>query len=387
MSVESDSIQPHTIENDAFRVEYYKNPSEAALFKDIESYLAEYRFQVEEYQYELDFKLSSDGKYRASGIDDGESLEEKAQRAIAIKKTQGKSIHREEADLAGIRSFDEQLARSNDGDTIVWGSPPGSAHEGFGRYGYLYVGKISSYGNSKKISMSAIRIDNQTVDQCNDFFSTVLQQCISWQHADEVVSNPLVTQIDPLSLTVAIRHSFGFKQIRENSLTFEQVMKILRPKIGDFITLIRNGATYTDLKKAFWALENYALELKGRIELGETEYAGSFSVGRNSLSFNEIINKFGSYAPPTISGSCGSTEGGLESTMDTNIFNKYANLRALFNEPDYKNDPNLCHCGQPTEPHFHCGGTTDKGGVCDHPIIVGDGTTQCPECQRKSICA
>lgn len=50
---------------------------------------------------------------------------------------------------------------------------------------------------------------------------------------------------------------------------------------------------------------------------------------------------------------------------------------------DYKNDPNLCHCGQPHEPHFHCPG---KNRTCHYPIIVGEGTKKCPACGLEAVC-
>ncbi len=48
-----------------------------------------------------------------------------------------------------------------------------------------------------------------------------------------------------------------------------------------------------------------------------------------------------------------------------------------------QNDPNLCHCGNPSAAHFHCPG---KNESCKHPIIVGEGTTQCPSCGMEAIC-
>jgi len=53
---------------------------------------------------------------------------------------------------------------------------------------------------------------------------------------------------------------------------------------------------------------------------------------------------------------------------------------------DYKNDPNLCQCGKPSEAHFHCPGKNENNEECHHPIIVGQGTTRCPACGMEAIC-
>lgn len=50
-----------------------------------------------------------------------------------------------------------------------------------------------------------------------------------------------------------------------------------------------------------------------------------------------------------------------------------------------KKDKNLCPCGKPSKPHFHCGGKT-KGGECKQAIIVGAGTTHCPACGKGKVC-
>ncbi len=72
-----------------------------------------------------------------------------------------------------------------------------------------------------------------------------------------------------------------------------------------------------------------------------------------------------------------------------NIFSSSYRLESAINETvDYKDDPNLCQCGRPSEPHFHCDGTTDDGQSCEHPIIVGENTTQCPnqKCKKLAVC-
>lgn len=60
-------------------------------------------------------------------------------------------------------------------------------------------------------------------------------------------------------------------------------------------------------------------------------------------------------------------------------------LAGIREKKDYKNDPNLCRCGN-KEPHFHCPGKNKEGHSCNNPIIVGRGITQCPKCGQGAIC-
>ncbi len=67
------------------------------------------------------------------------------------------------------------------------------------------------------------------------------------------------------------------------------------------------------------------------------------------------------------------------------LSNLFSSEFRLTTQTDYKNDPNLCHCGQPSEAHFHC--PLDNGG-CGHPIIVGKGINKCPNpnCGKEATC-
>lgn len=57
---------------------------------------------------------------------------------------------------------------------------------------------------------------------------------------------------------------------------------------------------------------------------------------------------------------------------------------AINTAENYKDDPNLCRCGN-REPHFHCPGQKD-GKACEHPITVGKGISKCPSCGHGKTC-
>lgn len=58
--------------------------------------------------------------------------------------------------------------------------------------------------------------------------------------------------------------------------------------------------------------------------------------------------------------------------------------QAINSSENYKDDPNLCRCGN-REPHFHCPGQKD-GKACEHPIVVGKGISKCPACGKGKTC-
>lgn len=68
-----------------------------------------------------------------------------------------------------------------------------------------------------------------------------------------------------------------------------------------------------------------------------------------------------------------------------NLSSTYRQIQANSVE-DYKNDPNLCKCGKPPEAHFHCLNDLGNNKKCQHPIIVGEGTTKCPDCGKEAVC-
>jgi len=94
-----------------------------------------------------------------------------------------------------------------------------------------------------------------------------------------------------------------------------------------------------------------------------------------------------------LGGSCG----GSKITLDP-FSNELDNLSTSFRmttqwrnhlklSKDYRDDPNLCHCSAASGPHFHCPGIDkETKRPCNHPIIVGEGTTSCPHCGKGKTC-
>lgn len=89
-------------------------------------------------------------------------------------------------------------------------------------------------------------------------------------------------------------------------------------------------------------------------------------------------------------GSCGGKLQTLEAIVNllkldssSNIFSTGNRKNFLAESTNPKDDPNLCRCSQASGPHFHCPG---KNETCRHPIVVGEGTSQCPSCGEGKRC-
>lgn len=146
--------------------------------------------------------------------------------------------------------------------------------------------------------------------------------------------------------------------------------------------------------------ENYSANLNGTSpsikneqlsgpQLYENAYAAYGQILAGYSSQPAVVVGGGSCPVPTKSGGDGfptsySLSEGLNKgqTIESQLSGKNTSKRI-----DYKDDPNLCQCGQPNSAHFHCPGKTEKGAACKHPIIVGTRTSVCPGCGLAATCA
>lgn len=117
----------------------------------------------------------------------------------------------------------------------------------------------------------------------------------------------------------------------------------------------------------------------------------AMSAAAHNLDMAEVLF-YGQQKSATITGG-GSCPVAISNNSNSNLSDSLSNghsiehlisSSSLAKDSDPKKDPSLCPCGQPPAAHFHCPGENDK---CKHPIIVGEGTTQCPSCGLKATCA
>lgn len=97
-----------------------------------------------------------------------------------------------------------------------------------------------------------------------------------------------------------------------------------------------------------------------------------------SMKKEDLLTSGGGSCPVTRSRGGFMSSGDIYSTLSSG-----KTVEGSLIEKDAKNDPNLCKCGHPNSPHFHCPG---KNETCNHPIIVGEGTSKCPSCGQGKTC-
>ncbi|MFH0773598.1 MAG: hypothetical protein V1922_04785 [bacterium] len=95
----------------------------------------------------------------------------------------------------------------------------------------------------------------------------------------------------------------------------------------------------------------------------------------------------------TLGGSCGGEEIQLDvfshglDNLSTS-FRMVTQGKNIFRaSKDFRDDPNLCRCSAAAGPHFHCPGRNKKTKEpCNHAVVVGEGTTVCPDCGAGKTC-
>jgi len=73
------------------------------------------------------------------------------------------------------------IATAKTGDAIWIGSLPGRPEDGFGKYAFIYLGKVlrtiqTQKGVEKEIAMSAIRVENPTLESFNQAYADLAGQ-------------------------------------------------------------------------------------------------------------------------------------------------------------------------------------------------------------------
>ena len=288
-----------TQKNYAFSLEYSPHVTDKEIEDDVVSYLAEYRLKIPEYTYGLDFS-SQDGVWGVRDSYRGDSMQEKTQKALDVRIQNGQSTYREEAELEAFKKLDTALRFAKEGDTLVWGSPPGDSSEGYGDYGFVYHGKIQERdGGKKELKMTAIRVDKAKIDEYNAFFSHVTGLDVDLAKAEDFIANPIVARRDfeDFEMKSLLKENFAGLG-SENQENLKEILYQLRPAIRDLIAHVRFSPQ--DVRqKALYALENMALELKDRMQQNIVRIP-------KKIRLDDIIDEYG-YEPPIERGSCGST--------------------------------------------------------------------------------
>jgi len=329
------------IEKIAFSPEYRKSVHKDLLRDDIVSYLGEYRFKVKTYDYEILYSLGKDKTYALRDKYEEDTMTNKAKRAIIKNEDNGRSTRRETAELLGLISLESQIEYADDGDSILWVSPPGPKNEGYGDYGFIYIGSVERLlAHGKKILMTAVRIDNPTKDKLNFYLSLATGKQINFHDEVDFLKNPFVIKSSLSGTKELLFDLFNIKQGEYIQNKFIEAIDILSPFIDKFVDLTQRGAPIKDKKEVLNVLENLASEIYE---------STNYKCGQNvrilqSLNFSEAV-RFFSYEPLKVAGSCGSS-GGSTSIFSNNIFNSGQSLIESVLNNDHYEDYECPHCGK-----------------------------------------
>jgi hypothetical protein len=291
------------VSSNGFSVEYDPSTTDFELRDDIISYLGEYRFKIPRFNYEL---VYSDGKLRDSRR--GEAMEIKAERSVKERVMRGESTQREAAEAIGLRFLDEQLRTAELGNSIVWASPPGAQEEGYGDYGFFYVGQIRrSIENQKEIQMSALRVEKPTMESYKRAFETLAGIKYEAKSPEDYLKFPVVIKRElPQDFVLeTLSNNFSYEMSTNEKQVFDTAMTRLSPKIDEFIEMMK-WATNDEKRRAFHALENYSLKIKKELEEGKV------TVFEAEENFTNFVTSYG-FEPPKVSGSCPIKSSGISS--------------------------------------------------------------------------
>lgn len=351
------SVSRERVGSNAFNVEYERNRFDNELRDDIVSYLGEYRFQLQKYDYELVYSRGEDGVYGLRDPHRRELMKTKAQRSIAERKHRGQPVHREEAEDHALTFLDGALQSAKTGDTLLWGSPPGPKEEGYGEYGFIYAGDVIDVSpTEKRLKMTAFRVEKPTLDQYNSAFSFITGKQYAFFHADQYLQHPTVVEggIDKRFVERVIGRLFSEKHDENQSKVFGVAIGKMEPLIRQFIQLTKFG-TKEEKLQSFYALENYAIKLKEQYESeGKIIFIDD---GVQNMQLMALRKQYG-YQPPEVKGSCGNTGNIQSNSLLSNGFE--ALRKAIFdNENKIKEWFTCPRC--PYEATGPIGGTTCPG--------------------------
>ncbi len=145
--------------------------------------------------------------------------------------------------------------------------------------------------------MTAIRVEYPKIPQYNDAFQALTGTALTLTSADDFIKTPLV--IDKTlseDFVDGVLSDFLTSKDPLQKEKFTAAVERLGPRIEQFISHIRWG-TREEKKKAFHALENYALQIKKELDLG-TE-----TIFESKSTFENFVGRWG-YEPPQVKGSC-----------------------------------------------------------------------------------
>lgn len=296
---------------DAFNLEYEKAATKRNIRTDILTYLLEYRLKVQEYSYKYTYGKGEKGEGNTELRTDGErkSVFQMTKRTIKEREERGLPTHREEAEKKGAQTINKKLQTAEEGDILLWASPPGPKSEGYGDYGFLFVGVVAqseekdAQQGDRTVYMKAIRLEKPTIEQYNTAWSQLCGIETKDQQADFFLASPTIRKLAPDVVRQTLQETFTFTVDPKKHKIAEQVLKDADRLIHTLEKAIQTG-TDTEKLEAFRAVENYTIERQAYYEKNGLDEK---KPPRETRSTQQLTASYGSYAPPAAQGSCGAS--------------------------------------------------------------------------------
>lgn len=331
---------------------------------------------------------------------------------------------REEQEFVGYSICEEALATGASSAMIV--SPPHEEAAAFATSGYgLVMAMMRSEESPEDVRLHIFRYREPvgSLHQTNQIAQSLSESGLHTRGADDVKNryaserecrtNPFVGTVDADLEFASVLSAVG---ITAEELRFSALYEAkLRSELSPYLDRYTHHALSRDVSAAKDALSAYfnaAKDLKAKLQQALSEetpsslpkqrihasYANGLQhnaeADRRILEAQYVMAHDTAYNTPATAeagGSCPvSTKGRLVSalSMERGLLDGQTPQSMLgggaTDSVDYKDDPNLCRCGN-REPHFHCPGSKD-GKPCNHAIIVGQGIDKCPECGAGKVC-
>ncbi len=259
-------------------------------------YLGEYRLAVkfDEFFYRVGVGPTGERFLAAS---EEEPVSQKFRKAISQKENEGKSSKRAVAECIGFEKIEKAFLQGED-FLFLWVSPPGKKEDGYGDYSFTFVGEVKD--NKIRVVPYRNKLSLNQHREVAGIFSNKTEN--------------LKTDVDFLANPVFIQKKEELKDAEDLLLRIGEKERMdlswrprLEAKVGNlvdmFIDGVKNNVPDWELDRIKRAIENFTIDKK--IEITSGKYV------TYNLDAGRLMDTYGSYAPPKVAGSCGSSSSTL----------------------------------------------------------------------------
>ncbi len=259
-------------------------------------YLGEYRLAVKFDEFSYREGVGPDGEKFLTVFEE-EPIRGRFRNAIAQKEEEGEDSRREVSECLGFKKIEDAFLKGED-FLFLWISPPGKAEDGYGKYSFTFVGEVVG-GRLRVVPYR----NNLSLEEHKEVAGIFTED-----------AENLKTDIDFLAHPILIRKQKGLNNAEDLlvaigekeriDLSWRQRLEVkIRSLVDMFMDGVKRNAPNSELDRIKRAIENYTIDNKTEIIKG----------GFISYNFgaDHLLDNYGSYAPPKVAGSCGSSSSTL----------------------------------------------------------------------------